>query len=306
MYRAPPIENTLGTEVRLLFEYDFKPHYFDLLHGRLHYLDEGEGRVVVLVHGNPTWSYYFRNLVRVLSCSFRVIVPDHLGCGLSDKPQDFNYILDNHINNLVLLLEHLEVDTCSMVVHDWGGPIGLGAVADGGVELEKLAILNTAAFRSSRIPFRIRICRWPVIGRMLVQGLNGFSGAAIFMAVEKKMDAAVAKGYLKPYDSWNNRRAVYEFVKDIPLTPKDRSYPTLVRIEDSLTKLSQSKIPTAIYWGGKDFCFNDHFYTSWRDRFPRASRHYFEDWGHYVLEDGKGQIEPLIEKFLLGKSAPVR
>ena len=284
--------------MNLLFEYSFASKYLQLSHGRLHYLDEGAGPAVVMVHGNPTWSYYYRNLVKTLSSRFRVIVPDHLGCGLSDKPLDFDYTLENHIDNLLLLLNHLEIERTSMVVHDWGGPVGLGAAADEGVELEKLVILNTAAFRSTRIPFRIRICRWPLIGKFLVQGLNGFAGAAVFMAVEKKMAKEVAKGYLSPYDSWNHRLAVYEFVKDIPMNSAHRSYSTLVQIEKSLETIKNRRVPTAIFWGGKDFCFNDYFYEQWKDRMPEAEFHYFKDWGHYVLEDGKGRIETLIDQFL--------
>lgn len=284
--------------MNLLFEYSFASKYLQLSQGRLHYLDEGAGPAVVLVHGNPTWSYYYRNLVKTLSSRFRVIVPDHLGCGLSDKPLDFDYTLENHIDNLLLLLNHLEIERTSMVVHDWGGPVGLGAAADEGVELEKLVILNTAAFRSTRIPFRIRICRWPLIGKFLVQGLNGFAGAAVFMAVEKKMAKEVAKGYLSPYDSWNHRLAVYEFVKDIPMNPAHRSYSTLVQIEKSLETIKNRRVPAAIFWGGKDFCFNDYFYEQWKDRMPEAEFHYFKDWGHYVLEDGKGRIETLIDQFL--------
>ena len=279
-------------------DYSFNSHYLTLPHGRLHYLDEGQGPAVVLVHGNPTWSYYYRNLVRVLARRFRVVVPDHLGCGLSDKPRQYDYILDNHIGNLLSLLEHLDLRRCSMVVHDWGGPIGIGAAADERVELKRLAILNTAAFRANRVPWRIRVCRWPVIGKILVQGLNGFAGAAIHMAVEKKMSRETAKDYLSPYDSWNNRRAIYEFVKDIPLHRSHRSYSTLVRIERSVEIMRVEKLPVGIFWGGKDFCFTDYYFDQWRERLPHAEHHYFADWGHYLLEDGRQTIEPLVEKFL--------
>lgn len=280
------------------FDYGFTSHYLTLSHGRLHYLDEGQGETVVLVHGNPTWSYYYRNLVRKLSCHYRVVVPDHLGCGLSDKPDDYDYNLENHIGNLLALLEHLNIRQTSMVVHDWGGPIGLGAAADEGIELDKLAILNTAAFRSTRIPLRIRICRWPVIGKLLVQGLNVFAGAAIFMAVTKRMNRETARGYLYPYGKWSHRRAIYEFVRDIPLHPSHRSYATLVRIEKSLEQIHEKKIPVAIFWGGKDFCFDDYYFDHWKNHLPLAHYRYFEEWGHYLLEDGKGTIERVIEDFL--------
>jgi pimeloyl-ACP methyl ester carboxylesterase len=282
----------------VIFEYDFSPHYLPLPAGRLHYLDEGSGPMVLLVHGNPTWSYYYRNLVACLSQNFRVIAPDHLGCGFSDKPRRYEYTLENHITNLCSLLDHLGADRFSMVVHDWGGAIGLGLVEQSGRELEKLVILNTAAFRSSRIPLRISVCRWPVVGRILVQGLNGFARAAIYMAVTKKMDPRVAAGYLKPYDNWQNRRAIHGFVKDIPLRPDHRSYARLVRVEQSLLRLTEKQTPVSILWGGQDFCFNDHFYQEWRLRLPDSEHRYFDGWGHYILEDGRGQIEPIIEEYL--------
>ena len=280
------------------FDYGFTSHYLTISQGRIHYLDEGHGSPVVLVHGNPTWSYYYRDLVKQLSRRYRVVVPDHIGCGLSDKPERYDYILENHIDNLLTLLDHLNIQQTSMVVHDWGGPIGLGAVADGGIELEKLVILNTAAYRSTRIPLRIRICRWPVLGKLLVQGFNGFSRAAIFMAVHKGMSKETASGYLYPYDTWNNRRAIYEFVKDIPLHPAHRSHATLVRIEESLVKIDESRIPVSVFWGGKDFCFDDYYFEQWKLHLPQANYRYFEEWGHYLLEDGKGTIEQIIEDFL--------
>ncbi len=285
-------------ETGLLSAYNFTSHYLSLPCGRLHYLDEGDGEAVLLVHGNPTWSYYYRNLVPCLSPKFRVIAPDHLGCGLSDKPQDFSYTLENHIANLADLLAQLNIRRVSMVVHDWGGAIGLGVAAAGRIDLDKLVVLNTAAFRSTRMPFRIRICRWPVFGKLLVRGLNGFAGAAVFMAVSKKMEPQVKSGYLQPYDSWNNRVAIHEFVKDIPLVQGHRSYRALVRIEEYLDKLAQSNMPVLILWGGRDFCFDEHFYQEWISRFPDSEKHYFAEWGHYVLEDGRTIIEPIIEKFL--------
>jgi len=279
-------------------DYNFTSHYLTLPHGRLHYLDEGQGRAVVMVHGNPTWSYYYRNLVKRLSHRCRVVVPDHMGCGLSDKPDEYDYILENHIANLLALLEHLNIAQTSMVVHDWGGPIGIGAAADDGIEIDKLAILNTAAFRATRIPLRIRICRWPLIGKILVQGMNGFAVAATFMAVAKRMSRETVEGYLYPYDNWSHRQAIYEFVRDIPLHPSHRSYAALVRIEKSLAQIREKNIPVGVFWGGRDFCFDDYYFGQWKKHLPLAQYRYFEEWGHYLLEDGRGTIEPIIEDFL--------
>ena len=128
-------------------EYPFQSHYFNLEDSqRLHYLDEGSGDVILMLHGNPTWSYYYRHLIKTLSKNYRVIAPDHIGCGLSSKPQDYNYNLSNHIHNVEKLIEKLGIKKFSLVVHDWGGAIGLGLATKYPSRLQKLIILNTAAF----------------------------------------------------------------------------------------------------------------------------------------------------------------
>ncbi len=250
-----------------------------------------------MVHGNPTWSYYYRHLVALFSKTHRVIAIDHLGCGLSDKPQNYPYQLQNHMDNLEALLHQLEINSYSLIVHDWGGAIGLGVAGRNPDAVERLVILNTAAFRSQRIPWRIRLCRWPLIGPLLVRGLNGFAGPAVFMAVTRRLCSEVARAYLAPYDSWRNRVAVYGFVRDIPLAPAHPSYTTLLKVEEGLEVIAARGIPVLICWGGRDFCFNDHFYQEWRARFPMAECHYFKDAGHYVLEDALPQIRPLLEDF---------
>jgi cis-3-alkyl-4-acyloxetan-2-one decarboxylase len=283
-------------------EYPFSSHFATIDGHRLHYLDEGTGPVIVMVHGNPTWSYYYRHLVTLLSRTNRVIAVDHLGCGLSDKPQNYPYQLKNHIDNLQALLTQLQITSYSMIVHDWGGAIGLGVAGKTPQALEKLVILNTAAFRSQRIPWRIQLCRWPFIGKLLVRGLNGFAGPAVFMAVTRRLRPEVAQAYLAPYDCWDNRVAVDGFVRDIPLNSTHPSYETLARVEEGLQALADRDIPVLVCWGGRDFCFNDHFYHEWQRRFPHAQCHYFKEAGHYVLEDALPVIRPLLEDFFAGVS----
>ncbi len=278
-------------------DYPFQSHYYKRGDHTLHFVDEGEGSVIVMVHGNPTWSFYYRRLITQLSKTHRVIAMDHMGCGLSDKPQDYTYTLQNHIDNLSALLQHLDIGKYSLVVHDWGGAIGIGAAARNPDMLEKLLVLNTAAFRSMRIPFRIRICGWPFIGQLLVRGLNAFAGPAVTMAVSKKMDKDVASAFVAPYNSWKNRVAVAAFVKDIPRAESHPSYASLLHVEEGLEVFQKRKLPVMICWGGKDFCFNDGFYKEWCSRFPHAVSHYFADSGHYVLEDSFAEIAPLAQDF---------
>ncbi len=265
----------------------------------MHYIDEGEGPVIVMVHGNPTWSYYFRNIVTLLSANYRVIALDHIGCGLSDKPQDSQYYtLRQHIENLGVLINELDILSYSLIVHDWGGAIGMGLAVKYPERIEKIVVLNTAAFRSTRIPFRIRLCKLPFIGPFIVRALNGFAWPATFMAVTQSLSKDVAASYLYPYNSWKNRVAVAAFVQDIPMSSGHTSYSELMNIENGLELLSDCKIPMLILWGGKDFCFNKEFYDEWCRRFPAAERHYFEDGGHYILEDKLYEITPLLLSFL--------
>ena len=208
----------------LKYEYPFAPKSLELKSGHsLNYVDEGEGPVVVMVHGNPTWSFYYRNVIKKLKTDFRVIVPDHIGCGLSDKPQNYDYTLDNHIKNLSELLDHLEVKDFSLIVHDWGGAIGMGLATRNPQRVNKAVILNTAAFTDTFIPKSINLCKNSLFGEWMVRKFNAFAWPATFMAVEKPLPKEIKQGYLLPYNNYQNRIATARFVKDIPMK---ESHPT--------------------------------------------------------------------------------
>ena len=279
-------------------QYPYTSRYTKIEGHRLHYLDEGNGPVVLLLHGNPTWSFYYRNLIRDLKKSHRVIAVDHIGCGLSDKPVNYAYTLENHINNLQKLIENIGIEKYSMVMHDWGGAIGFGLLARNADRIHKIIIHNTAAFPSRRIPWRIAICKTPYLGAFMVKGCNAFARAATFMAVGRKMDRLTRTCYLHPYDTWNHRIAVYQFVRDIPLSKRHKSYRTLLEAEMGIEKINRRKTPVLLLWGGKDFCFTQHFYKEWKKRLPFCTDHYFEKFGHYLLEDGKEEVNAYIAEFL--------
>ena len=215
--------------------YPFESNYFELSSGvRMHYIDEDQTdnqskEILLMLHGNPSWSFYYRNLIKEFSSRYRVIAPDHIGMGLSDKPQNYDYTLSNHIANLTELLGKISVETerINLIVHDWGGAIGMGWATANIERTGKLVILNTGAFLSTEIPFRINICRIPGFGALAIRGLNAFAAAATFMAVEKRLPANVKNGYLMPYDNWQNRIATLRFVQDIPLKSSAPSYKTL-------------------------------------------------------------------------------
>jgi len=278
----------LPTDVRQ--EYPFASNLLEVRDGvQMHYVDEGTGPVVLMLHGNPTWSFYYRNLVKVLvSKGFRCIVPDHVGCGLSDKPQNYAYTLGQRIRDVELLVDRLNLESFSLVVHDWGGAIGCGLAGRRPDAIEKIVLLNTAAFLSKRIPVRIASIKVPFLGEAVIRGLNGFAGPAAVMSVKKPLSDTVKRGMLWPYRSWADRVAVWNFVKDIPLREEHPTHSTLAEVEANLPKLADKKIQ--IVWGGKDFCFNMHFYRRWQSTFPKADVQLFPEHGHYILEDGGAEV----------------
>ena len=282
--------------------YPFKGNFLDLDGIKYHYLDEGEGEPVVMLHGNPTWSFYYRNMVKALRDSHRVIVPDHIGCGLSDKPDEdsYDYTLKRRVDDLERLLSHLGIGSgITLVVHDWGGMIGMAYAARHPESIRRLVILNTSGFhlpKRKMLPWQIGAIRDTPLGSFLARGLNAFSlGAAAFCTV-KPLPEEVKEEYLRPYDSWENRVAVYRFVKDIPLKEGDHSYGIVDEVEGSLGGFSEK--PMLICWGMKDFVFDSHFLDEWKKRFPKAEVHCYENAGHYVLEDAGDEIIPLVKEWM--------
>jgi haloalkane dehalogenase len=287
--------------------YPFEPRTFDLPAGRLRCLDEGprEAPVVVMVHGNPSWSVLYRSLVLALRDRFRCIVPDHLGCGLSDKPAGFDYHLGAHIENLGALIDALGIRRAHLAVHDWGGPIGLGMARRRPDFVDRLVVFNTAAFPSTRIPLRIAVCRLPWLGAWLVRGCNAFSGAAVRMAVARPLRDGAREAYLWPHRSWDERVAVHRFVRDIPLGRRHRSFGEIEAIGASLEALAER--PGLIVWGGRDWCFDEAFLAEWRARLPRAKAVVFPEAGHWLLEDEPAAVAREVRAFLTaGEPGPSR
>jgi len=281
-------------------EYPYQPHFLELPGGSLHYIDEGpcNAAPILCVHGNPTWSFYYRRVVDQFRESHRVIAPDHLGCGLSDKPQEWSFRLADHVANLERLVLELDLREITLVVHDWGGAIGFGVAGRHPDRFSRFLVMNSAAFPADRIPLRINVCRTPLLGELAVRGLNAFARAAVVMALEhhERMTPEVRRGYLAPYDSWKNRIATHRFVADIPMSAEHPSYPALLEIAAGLDSLRE--MPMRIAWGEKDWCFTPAFREMWQERFPAAEVHRIEHAGHYVLEDAHEEILPWLQQFL--------
>jgi haloalkane dehalogenase len=249
-----------------------------------------------MLHGNPSWSFLYRNAIRELSKNHRVIAPDHLGCGLSDKPQDFKYRLETHIDNLETLIFSLKLEKITLVVHDWGGAIGMGFAVRHPHMISRLVILNSAAFSMDWLPFRIAMCRIPWLDDQLVRKMNMFVRASMYMTTVKGLPSLVKKGFKYPYQSYDDRIAVLRFIQDIPLDPDHISYEVLLEIEHGLWMFRE--IPVCIVWGMQDWCFTKRFLTRWKLYYPQAEVLELDNAAHYLLEDAGDEAIKFIKHFL--------
>ncbi len=290
--------------------YSFTPQRFEVRPGvSMSYLDEGprDGEIVVMLHGNPSWSYYWRNLVSGLSDPaaakrYRCIVPDHIGMGLSDKPDDsrYDYTLQSRVDDVGALLRHLGIDgPVTLAVHDWGGMIGFGWALSHAAQVKRLVITNTAAFplpAAKAMPWQLSLGRDSKFGAFLIRAFNAFSGGASFIGVESKMPGDVRRAYVAPYDSWANRISTVRFMQDIPLREGDRAWPLVQEAGRRLPEFADR--PAFIGWGLRDFVFDRHFLDGFRSALPNAEVMAFDDAGHYVLEDKQAELVPAIRAFL--------
>jgi len=286
-------------------DYPFQPQRFEVRAGiGLSYLDEGprDGEIVVMLHGNPSWSYYWRKLVLGLRDRYRCIVPDHVGMGWSDKPGEdrYAYTLQSRVEDIERLLQHLGITgPITLAVHDWGGGIGFGWGLRHSEQIRRLVILNTGAFplpAAKPLPRRLRLGRDSAIGTALIRGFNAFAAGAARLGVVTPMPAAVRRAYVAPYDSWANRIATSRFVQDIPLGEGDAAWPLVQSMGRKLPDYADR--PAFIGWGLRDFVFDRHFLEGFTAALPQAEVHAFEDAGHYVLEDKADVLVPAIRQFL--------
>lgn len=300
-------------------DYPFTPQRLEVRPGiSMSYLDEGprDGEVVVMVHGNPSWSYYWRHLVLGLRDRYRCIVPDHVGMGLSDKPDDgggvrpprapstasgtYDYTLQSRVDDLTALLDRLDITgPVTLAVHDWGGMIGFGWALSHMAQVKRLVILNTAAFplpQAKPMPWQLSLGRDSRVGAWLIRRFNLFARGASRWGTERRLPAAVRHAYDAPYDGWANAISTIRFMQDIPLRAGDRAWPLLEQVGKRLRDFADR--PVFIGWGLRDFVFDRHFLAGFRRALPDAQVHAFEDAGHYVLEDRHEVLVPAIRAFL--------
>jgi len=282
--------------------YPFQSRFLDRNGLRYHYVDQGKGNPVVMVHGNPTWSFFFRRMITALASSHRAIAPDHMGCGLSDKPADgeYDFRLQSRLDDFSALMDHLDLDRVTLMVHDWGGMIAMAWAVANPHRVARLIITNTAGFfppGRKRIPLRLRVIRnLGVLATPAVLYGNLFARGALHMAPRKRLPAKVKQGLLAPYNCPKHRLATLRFVQDIPLVPGDPGFSIVDRVDRHLATLAP--IPMLILWGRHDFVFDVDYYNEWCRRFPEAEKHLFDDAGHYLFEDVPDRIIELVKDFL--------
>jgi acyl-CoA synthetase (AMP-forming)/AMP-acid ligase II/pimeloyl-ACP methyl ester carboxylesterase len=263
---------------------------------RMHYIDEGLGPVIVCLHGNPTWGFLFRNLIASLRQNFRVIVPDHLGCGLSDKPSDVFFRAADRVIHLEELLDQLNVDRFSLVMHDWGGPIGTGLAVRRPISVERLIYFNTTLAETFLLPGIIKLAASPLIGRLLTQRTMSFVKLLTAFGVSHALAQEIRQAYHRPYRTQTSRRAVWGFVRDIPFS---RAHPTAVLMDDVVARLpTLSDKPVKILWGMKDPCFHQGIFRHFAARFPQADLVQIPEASHLLLEDAAVEVIAAVQDFL--------
>jgi haloalkane dehalogenase len=286
----------------------YEPRFFDTPDGRMHYVDEGprDGKPVVLVHGNPTWGYLYRNFIPPLvDAGHRAIAPDHLGFGRSDKPDRPElYTIARHAKRMEALLESLDLRDATVVPQDWGGPIGLWWATRHPDRVGRLFILNTFAHRPPEkvsLPLPLRLFRTPGVGEVMVKGLDLFKRVFLFRAGvvhRERLTPEVKRAYRAPHPSWSSRTPILVFPREIPSGPEGPVSDLCAEIEQGLERVFRDK-PVAIAWAMKDIAFTPEMVEGlWLRTFPHAHVTRIDDAGHYLQEDAHERIVPALVDFL--------
>ena len=283
----------------------FEPQWFQTPDGRMHYVDEGprDGRPIVLVHGNPTWGFLYRNFIGPLAeAGHRAIVPDHLGFGRSDKPSDPGlYHIPRHVERLEALLESLDLNDAVVVVQDWGGPIGLSWAVAHPERVSGLFVMDTFAGPHQSLPVPLRLFRAHGVGELLVQGFDLFVRGFLFQAGvvhRERLSADVRRAYLAPHPTWSSRTGELVFPREIP-DPASATGPVaelLTQLEHGLEQHFRSK-PARIMWAMRDPAFTPTVLERWQRILPDAPVTRIENASHYLQEDAHEQIVPQLVSF---------
>lgn len=274
--------------------FPFEAHFVSAGRVRLHYVDEGPRNAApwLFVHGNPTWSYLWRRPIAELAAAGRRCVAfDHMGFGRSDKPPYLSgYSLQVHIDNAVALIDELDLTDVTLVAHDWGGPIGLGAMLERSARLRGIVLINTWAWElPSFLPPFLREFRTEGLGEILALGGNLFVESIPGGMARRDVDPLMMEAYRAPFPDYWSRVGALAFQREIPLTERDRSARLMGRIHDALEGLD---VPVRLVWGMRDPVFQPMFIDQWVEIFPGAEVIRVQSAAHFVPED---EPEALIE-----------
>jgi haloalkane dehalogenase len=282
-------------------EYPFQPHFLDLEMGRMHYVDEGQGRALVMVHGTPTWSFLFRHLIKGLSTQYRCIAPDHLGFGLSDKPADGSYRPEDHAQNLSQLIESLGLKEITLLVHDFGGPIGLSYALEHPDNVKQLILSNTWMWSLRGDPHFERPGKWlgGSVGRWLYERCN--FGVQIMMKrlSGSRLSDTSLRHYSGALSAPEGRHASWVLARE--LIGSSDWFAGLMRQNERI-----KDIPTLILWGLRDRALPKKLLQNWSLLMTHAKITTFADAGHFVFEDQGAALCPLIAGFLADHPAPAQ
>ena len=263
-------------------EYPFAGHYFQLPMGKMHYLDEGNGDPVVMLHGNPGWSFEFRNIIKELSGTHRCIAPDHIGFGLSDKPADWNYLPINQAANFEKLMDSLNLTNITLVVNDWGGPIGLSYAIKHPEKIKKLVILNTWLWSVKNDWYYQAFsgAMGGLIGRFFVRYFNIFGKMVVKQAVGDKtrLSKHIHEHYYKHLEKPSDRKGSYVFPRQI--IGSSAWLDALWQQKDKI-----NSIPTTFIWGMKDIAFREKELNYWVSHWHNPKVIKLENAGHYPQEE---------------------
>lgn len=275
--------------------YPFQSHYLNVDGGRMHYLDEGSGPPILMVHGNPTWSFLYRHLITQLRPNYRCIAPDHIGFGLSDKPHDWPYHPADHARNFARLCEHLKVQDSTLIMQDWGGPIGLAYAIQHRTNVRRLIILNTWCWPVNRDPYYIAFSSvmGGSIGRFLIRRYNYFAGGMMrqWFGDSAKLTPHIHQHYLRPLAQPADRKGCMVFPKQIV-----GATPWLQDLWAQRELVQQ--LPTLIVWGMKDIAFRRQELQRWEDLFPKAEVVRLAAVGHFVQEEAPVELNAAVAEFL--------
>lgn len=277
--------------------YPFDPRYFEWEGLRMHYIDEGNrGREpTLLLHGEPDWSYLYRRMVPILARRFRVLAPDYLGFGRSDKPTDIGwYSYDRHTESIKALIEHLDVRGATLVVQDWGGPIGLRAAVEMKDRFARLVVLNTGLFGGGGWPSP-GFMRWRTFAERV--GLDLPVGRVMASSVARPMDDAVAAAYEAPFPTREAKAGAAAFPLLVPITADDPAAEQMRRVA---SELRSWQVPALVAWGDQDPVFTPALGQAMADALPGAGGHVWvvEGAGHMLQEDRGEEIAQRIVEWV--------